>query len=181
LSRQQSTTLDNTAQVNIPGIAVPPTQYKGSLSTLEVPASTGNPSRRASELLPVPSSPSISGNLRIISDNRDSFTEAQIYKIANIVVQTIAATRQEGNFLNNYTNFRASPVPSTPAFLRNKDIGFFDPDIEDNSLGLVTSRRHTVYKDIYIFTDRLKLLATTKTDTAVHETLPTCLCRSALI
>lgn len=88
------------------------------------------------------------------SHSKDGFTEAQICEITNIVAQTIVATKQEGNFLNDHANLRASHALSAPASLRNEDIGFFDLDIEDNSLGLVASGRYLIYKNVYAFTDR---------------------------
>ena len=56
------------------------------------------------------------------------------------------------------------------AKLKAEDIGFFDPedpvnDSEASSSSVAaTSGRHTFYRDVHVFTDRLRHLATTRND-----------------
>lgn len=65
--------------------------------------------------------------------------------------------------------------------LRNEDIGFFDPDLEDKGLGVTTTGKHTIYKDVFAFTDWLKHLAAINSESRVRDTLPTCLRGAALV
>ena len=66
--------------------------------------------------------------------------------------------------------------------LKPETIGFFDPYFIDNTAGPVTSlSKHEIYRDIYIFVDRLKDLVNTRpyTYTIVKNMIPQCLKNSA--
>ena len=71
--------------------------------------------------------------------------------------------------------------------MKAEDIGFFDPEYHvDNSESgtsiIVTSGRYTFYRDVYIFTDRLKHLAAVRNNAdSVRDLIPECLKGSALV
>lgn len=68
----------------------------------------------------------------------------------------------------------------SPPQLKADDIGFFDPAFEGEG-PIANSGRHTFYRDVYAFVDRLKDIATIKSSDKVREVLPTCFRGEALI
>ena len=65
-------------------------------------------------------------------------------------------------------------------------VGFFDPDYVDGSIGPVTmlpNRKHEMYRDVYVFIDRLYDMANTKlyTYNMVKDVIPRCLKNTARI
>lgn len=50
--------------------------------------------------------------------------------------------------------------------IKADDVGFFDPDHQDGTTGPVANAgKHIIYRDIYVFVDRLKDVANTKPHT----------------
>jgi hypothetical protein len=54
-------------------------------------------------------------------------------------------------------------------------------DVEDNGLGVSTTGKYTIYKDVYAFTDRLKHLAAVRSEGLVREVFLTYLRGAALV
>ena len=83
---------------------------------------------------------------------------------------------------DDLTKPESTPVAKTT---KASDIGFFDPEHQDGvSLGAVaTAGKHVIYRDVYVFVDRLKDLANTKPHTylSVKNTISSCLRGSALM
>lgn len=68
----------------------------------------------------------------------------------------------------------------SPPQLKANDIDFFDPAFEEEG-SIANSERHTFYRDVYAFVDRLKNIAAIKSSDKVREVLPTCFCGEALV
>ena len=72
---------------------------------------------------------------------------------------------------------------SRPVIKSSEDIGYFDPDYEDPSgkdSSIVTSGRHSFYRDVYVFTDRLKDLEKGSSGAKIKEYISGCLKGGAL-
>ena len=75
--------------------------------------------------------------------------------------------------------------PQEPREWRAEDIGYFDPDYEDSnsnySNAMVSTGKHTFYKDVYTFVDRLRDMAKLRGPDKVRTVLPECLRGTALV
>ena len=69
--------------------------------------------------------------------------------------------------------------------LKAEDVGFFDPEYQDeksiSSEPIVNTGKHVLYRDVYIFVDRLQDLAETHTSSSVKDVIASCLRGSALM
>jgi hypothetical protein len=68
--------------------------------------------------------------------------------------------------------------------LKSEEVGLFNPDVEDSTdlnAGITTVGRHTVYKDVFAFTDRLTHLSKVRSEGKLWEIFPTLLRGSALV
>jgi hypothetical protein len=114
-------------------------------------------------------------------ENRSGLTAADIHIIVQIVHQvldermtnnnTIPIVNSTANIAREAPSASAEPAsPSPPApyapvtptlpSWKPKDVGLFHPwDDTINEAVIVTEGKHTIYKDVFAFTDRLKQLA----------------------
>ena len=73
--------------------------------------------------------------------------------------------------------FTATPAPESPPNREWKaeEVGFFDPSLEDpQDVTIVTVGRHSFYRDVYAFVDRLKDMAKQRPSEKLRTVLPKC-------
>jgi hypothetical protein len=88
---------------------------------------------------------------------------------------------KDGEMEHQRKQFHDRDVPVTTV-LRAKDVGFFDPEYQDGTTGHVTNAgKHVIYRDVYIFVERLKNLAYTHADNTVMSIIPECFRGAALM
>ena len=105
----------------------------------------------------------------------DIMTVATAFAAVSHVVAS-APSANDGNPYQNDDN------PSS-AIKSAEDVDYFDSDYKDPSgtdQSIVTSRRHSFYRNVYIFTDHLRSLKKTASDDRVRNLIFTCFKSEAL-
>ena len=101
--------------------------------------------------------------------------------IANAFTQICQDNPMQGAVSPGTMSGTVTTVPDT---LKAEEVGLFNPDMDDPAelnAGIVTVRCHTVYKDVFTFTDCLTDLAKVRSEEKLWEIFPTLLQGSALI
>lgn len=70
-------------------------------------------------------------------------------------------------------------TPSPAPKLRAEGIGYFDPEYQEegkkNDTPIINAGKHVFYKDVFVFTERLKDLAKQHGDETIERLITSCL------
>lgn len=98
-----------------------------------------------------------------------NFSEAQRNEMAGIIAQAIAIANQNAP--------QAPRQPDRPPQFRPRDIGYFDPDPQ--AAPVEVKETHNVYHNVFSFTNRLRVKATTMDPIMLRQNVESCLLGAA--
>ena len=169
-----------------------PLTEKSNITSDSNPTTGSNPlnTRRTSEtsaeeaIYPHPIGPELPKDYHSMA-TLDPTIQAAITTAVTAAVAQVAAQFQQQRTATDGT---ADEGAKRPVIQSSQDIEYFDPTYEnpdnpnDTASPIVNNGRHTFYRDVYVFIDRLKdLAAETTGEQRIRELLPGCLKGEALI
>ena len=95
--------------------------------------------------------------------------------ITNAFAQICQDNPMQGAVSPGTTSGAVTTVPDT---LKAEEVSLFNPDVDDPTelnARIITVRCHTVYKDVFAFTDCLTHLAKVRSEEKLQEIFPTLL------